>query len=152
MLWIETQEWKSETHGFIKLQTHVLYCSWTQASNSNRTSLANLMKMVIHFAQTQIDKNGALCSTIWIKQCCTIHGHKPATVIAQAQLIWSKRWFILHKHRLIKTVHSVHADVGLGLSSSWIFHLSSSPVSDWCRSSLWISLVGVELSESTGVS
>ena len=46
----------------------------------------------------------------------------------------------------------VHAGVGLGLSSSWISHLSSSSALDLCRSSLGIFLVGVELSKGTSIS
>ena len=85
----------------------VLYCSWTQASNSNCTSAADLIKTVIHFAQAQTDQNNALYSMIWSKWCYNVHGRKPAIVITQAQLFWSKWWFILHKHKLIKTVRFV---------------------------------------------
>ena len=52
---------------------------------------------------------------------------------------WGRRWNGFMEGRL-------HTGVGLGLCSSWISHLSSSPALDWCRSSLWISLVGMELS------
>ena len=42
--------------------------------------------------------------------------------------------------------------VRMGLSSSWISHLSSLPALNQCRSSLWISLIGVELFEGIGIS
>ena len=110
------------------------YCSWTQASKIHCTSTADLIKTVIHFSQAQLfDQNGALYS--------------------MAIFAFSLAFFLSlnYRGRVSLWEGRVHADVGLGLFSSWISHLSSLPVSDRCRSSLWISLVGMELSEGIGV-